>query len=103
MGHRVRVETPFCPRCGWEFPLGEQCPGCAEPVTVIVNDGRLNCNHRVLPVTFDPIEDGRYRVVMPMDGSTIHECMTADERAEAEREIAEMDRRSRETLKDDGA
>jgi hypothetical protein len=40
-----------------------------------------SCEHRVLPVTFQALGDGRYRAVV-YDGAVIHTCLTEQQREE---------------------
>ena len=79
----------MCRRCGEPFPRGEPCPGCGEPVTAIgfkdfMPDAPWTC-HGLLPVSFDALNDGRYRAIA-FDGAVLHTCLTEKQRAE----IAEL-------------
>jgi len=69
------------------LPLGEPCPGCGEPVTLLVIDpaSGKQCAHLLVPATFTALGDGRYRATA-FDGNEIHRCLTDVER----REIAAM-------------
>ena len=44
-------------------------------------EGEPLCNHYALPLAFEPFGKGRYRVVMPSDGSVIHRCPPATARS----------------------
>ena len=84
----------LCLHCGKPYPLGVPCPGCGEPVTALTvdrsvgADGEISCDHRLLPVTFEQLSDGRYRGLAFDD--VIHTCLTEKERLEVE-EFARLD------------
>jgi hypothetical protein len=77
------VTDARCWQCGEPFPLGEPCPGCGELVTALAIDKSHDgsCQHRLLPVTFEALADGRYRAV-GFDGAELHRCLTEAQLAE---------------------
>src|SRR5262245_21099995 len=83
IGQAVRVAAPLCPRCREVLPEGDPCPACGEPVTALRVDAAADgsCVHRVEPVAFQRLGDGRYRAVA-YEGAVIHTCLTEQQRAE---------------------
>jgi hypothetical protein len=73
----------MCPRCRQTLPEGDPCPACGEPVTALRVDAAEDgsCEHHVLPVTFEPLGDGRYRAVA-YEGAVIHTCLTEQQQEE---------------------
>lgn len=78
----------MCSTCGETLPLGEPCPGCGDPVTVLDIDpaSGKQCAHLLVPSTFIALGDGRYRATA-FDGYEVHRCVTDAER----REIAALE------------